>query len=56
MFCTKCQNDIVDCTCPDINERLESLRENSVVSIAVEQNIKAREKKQSSEVGSCLKK
>lgn len=25
MFCTKCQNPIVDCTCDDIEERLRSL-------------------------------
>lgn len=26
MFCCVCQRDLVDCTCPDIEERLNSLR------------------------------
>lgn len=26
MFCTKCQNDLANCTCPDIEERLASLK------------------------------
>lgn len=26
MFCTKCQNDLQDCTCPDLLERLRSLQ------------------------------
>jgi len=25
MFCMKCQNDLTDCTCADLNERLASL-------------------------------
>ena len=25
MFCVKCQNDLYDCTCPDIDERLAKL-------------------------------
>ena len=25
MFCTKCQNDLSNCICPDIEERLASL-------------------------------
>jgi len=29
MFCTKCQNDLADCTCPDIKERLASLNKSS---------------------------
>ena len=27
MWCTRCQNEIADCTCPDINERLASAAE-----------------------------
>lgn len=27
MFCTQCQNNIVDCTCDDIEERLQALAE-----------------------------
>jgi hypothetical protein len=26
MFCSKCHNDIVDCTCPDLEERLRDLQ------------------------------
>ncbi len=26
MFCMICQNELVDCVCPDIEERLNSLR------------------------------
>jgi hypothetical protein len=25
MFCTRCNNDLHDCTCPDIDERLRNL-------------------------------
>ncbi len=25
MFCTKCQNDLDDCTCPDLAERMRGL-------------------------------
>jgi hypothetical protein len=25
MFCTRCKNDIADCTCPDIDDRLGAL-------------------------------
>jgi hypothetical protein len=25
MYCNKCQKDIADCTCPDIDDRLASL-------------------------------
>jgi len=24
MFCMRCQNDLSQCTCPDMNERLEA--------------------------------
>lgn len=27
MFCCKCNNDLADCTCPDLQERLEKLKE-----------------------------
>lgn len=26
MFCCKCQNDLADCVCPDLAERLEKLK------------------------------
>ena len=26
MFCGKCQNDLSECTCPDIDERMASLK------------------------------
>lgn len=26
MFCNRCSNDLVRCTCPDIDERLAELR------------------------------
>lgn len=26
MYCCKCNNDLADCTCPDLKERLESLK------------------------------
>jgi len=27
MFCSKCHNDLVDCTCSDLDERLAALAE-----------------------------
>lgn len=27
MFCAKCQNDLSECTCPDIKERLKKISE-----------------------------
>lgn len=33
MFCTRCQNELIDCECEDIEDRLERLANiNSVVS------------------------
>jgi len=26
MYCSKCQNDLAYCVCPDLKERLEALR------------------------------
>jgi copper chaperone CopZ len=26
MYCIRCQNDVADCTCPDIEERLRSIQ------------------------------
>lgn len=31
MFCAKCKNDLVDCTCEDLEERLESLRDSPFI-------------------------
>ena len=25
MFCARCQNDLAECTCPDLEERLDSI-------------------------------
>jgi hypothetical protein len=38
----KCNKDIVECTCPDIEERLKSLMKNSAVAPAAESNLRAR--------------
>lgn len=27
MFCSKCQNELGDCICPDMDERLSSLKD-----------------------------
>lgn len=42
MYCMKCNNDIINCTCPDVEERLKSLMKNPIVSPAAEQNLRAR--------------
>jgi hypothetical protein len=42
MFCTKCKNEIADCTCPDIKERLESLKDSPYVGQAIRMNMAAR--------------
>jgi len=42
MYCARCNNDIVNCTCPDIEDRLKGLMKNPVVSPAAEQNLRAR--------------
>ena len=39
MFCMRCNRDIVNCSCTDIEERLKSLQKNSVLSIAAESNL-----------------
>jgi hypothetical protein len=46
MWCCKCNKDIVDCVCPDIEERLRNLAENPVVAPAAIQNLEARKIKQ----------
>lgn len=33
MFCMNCQNDLVDCTCPDLKERLASLKNSPNLAI-----------------------
>lgn len=43
MYCVKCNNDVVNCTCKDIDERLASLAESPHAGIAAQQNIAARE-------------
>lgn len=32
MFCVRCQNEVYYCTCPDIEERLASLRKDIVMA------------------------
>lgn len=39
MYCMKCNKNIINCTCPDIEERLKSLQKNPVISIAIESNL-----------------
>lgn len=34
MFCLRCQHDVVDCTCPDIKERLASLLDSNAAPAA----------------------
>lgn len=46
MFCAKCQNDLVDCVCSDIDERLKRLLENPLTQLAGGMNILARQAKQ----------
>lgn len=33
MFCTKCNNHIQDCKCPDIDERLNNLKDSPYLAI-----------------------
>lgn len=33
MWCTKCQNDLSDCKCPDLEKRLASLRDSQNLSM-----------------------
>ena len=42
MFCMKCNKNVIDCTCTDIDERLGKLRKNPVLSLAVESNLSER--------------
>jgi hypothetical protein len=42
MYCTKCGKHLAYCTCPDIEERLNSIKDNPYVGIAVGQNIDMR--------------
>ena len=36
MYCMKCQNDLAQCTCPDLAERLKAIRESGAVIISPE--------------------
>jgi hypothetical protein len=42
MYCTKWGKHLAYCTCPDIEERLNSIKDNPYVGIAVRQNIDMR--------------
>ena len=33
MFCIRCQNEVYDCTCPDILERLKAISEHPAFAI-----------------------
>lgn len=33
MFCTKCKNDVADCTCPDIDERLAAANQHPNIGL-----------------------
>lgn len=45
MWCVICNHDLVDCTCPDIEERMKGLY-SSPVGPAVLQNMASRKAKQ----------
>ncbi len=45
MYCIKCNKHIVDCSCPDIEERLKELQKNDVMSIAATSNLIDRKMK-----------
>lgn len=36
MYCMKCQNDLAQCTCPDLAERLEAINKSGHVIISPE--------------------
>jgi hypothetical protein len=48
MFCVKCQKNIIDCICPDIEERLKSLLDGPVGASAAH-NLMARKLKREME-------
>jgi len=41
MYCIKCQCDVVECQCPDIEERLESYYD-VALGLAARQNIESK--------------
>jgi len=45
MWCCICKNDLVDCICPDLEERLDALSKCPSLTSAVEMNRKARKLK-----------
>jgi hypothetical protein len=45
MYCMRCNKNIINCTCPDIEERLKSLGNNPILSIAIESNLIERKMK-----------
>lgn len=47
MFCATCNKDLADCTCPDIDERLERLYQNPSTRPAAAMNILGRQARQS---------
>lgn len=42
MWCIKCNHDVVECECLDIEQRLESLYETGI-GLAAQQNLVARQ-------------
>jgi len=49
MWCMICGKTVSNCTCKDIDERLNKLKENEVISISVMSNISDRNRKRSLE-------
>ena len=45
MYCLTCKHDLIDCDCPDIEERLDDMAECPSLSLVIEMTRKAREVK-----------
>jgi hypothetical protein len=48
MYCRKCNKNVIDCVCDDIEERLRALQKNPVISLAATSNLKQVTKVKSS--------
>jgi len=49
MWCLRCDKDVVDCTCPDIEERLRAISHGPALKLAAAQNKLARDEKKRKE-------